>query len=97
MRAQEGVAPFVNAAPGTSAQFELRGGRYAFMFIGTGAGTVDLKALGPDGATLVPCGLTQITATVGYQVVDLPPGQYKVVIATFTANYVSITRVPVEE
>jgi hypothetical protein len=96
MHAQEAVRPFSNAANGTSAQFELRGGRYAFVFDGTGTGTVDLKILGPDGATFQPCGLTQIVATTGYQVVELPPGQYEVIIATFTANYVVIARIPAE-
>lgn len=96
MRAQEAVRPFVNAAPATSAAFELRGGRYAIEFAGTGAGTVDVKTLGPDGVTFIPCGVTQITATTGYQVVELAPGQYQVIVAGFTANFVTIARVPAE-
>lgn len=96
MRAQEAVRPFANTAPGTSAAFELRGGTYAVDFAGTGTGTVDMKRLGPDGVTFIPCGLTQITATTGQQTLDLPPGQYEVIIATFTANYVTICRVPKE-
>lgn len=95
MRAQESVKPFVNAAAGT-ALFELRGGRYAITFSGTGTGTVDVKGLAGDGVTYVAVGVTQITATAGYQVVELPPGQYEAVIATFTANYLTITRVPAE-
>ncbi len=94
MRGQESAKPFVNAAAGTSASFVLQGGRYAFAFNGTGTGTVDLKGLGPDGTTFQAVGLTQITATTGYQVVELPPGTYQVIVATFTANYVSLTRVP---
>lgn len=93
MRGQEAARPFVNAAAG-SATFELRGGKYACDFTGTGTGTVDLSRLGPDGTTYIACGLTQITATTGSQVLDLPPGQYKVTVATFTANYVTITRIP---
>lgn len=96
MRAQESARPFVNAAAGTSTAFILQGGRYAFAFNGTGTGTVDLRGVGPDGATAIAVGLTQITATAGYQVVELPPGSYTVVIATFTANYVSLTRIPGE-
>lgn len=95
MHAQENVTPFSNAAAGT-AKFSLRGGRYAVVYSGTGTGTVDLKMLGPDGTTYIACGLTQITATTGYQVVELAPGAYEVVIATFTANYVGITRIPAE-
>lgn len=92
----ESVNPFSNAAAGTSAAFRLRGGKYAVSFTGTGTGTVDLKRLGPDGTTYIACGLTQITATSGQQNLDLPPGQYEVIIATFTANYVNITRIPVD-
>lgn len=96
MRGTESVKPFVNAAAATSAAFSLGGGRYAVTFNGTGAGTVDLKTLGPDGATYIACGLTQIVATTGYQVVELAPGLYEVIVGGFTANYVSITRIPGE-
>lgn len=96
MRAQECIKPFTNAAAGTSATFELRGGKYMVAFNGTGTGTVDVQRLGPDGVTFIACGVTQITATTGAQTLDLPPGQYRVVIATFTANYVAIERVPGE-
>jgi hypothetical protein len=95
MRAQESVRPFDNAAAGTII-FELRGGRYLVAYKGTGSGTVDVKALGPDQATYIACGVTQITATTGQQVVELPPGQYEAVIATFTASYLTLTRIPAE-
>lgn len=96
MRAQEAVKPFVNQAPATSAAFELRGGTYTLDFTGTGAGTVDVKRLGPDGVTFIACGVTQIVATTGSQTIDLPPGQYQAIIAGFTANYLTICRVPKE-
>lgn len=95
MRAQEAVRPFVNAAAAT-VLFELRGGTYTIDFNGTGAGTVDVKRLGPDGSTYIACGVTQITAVTGTQTLDLPPGQYEAIIATFTANYLTICRVPKE-
>lgn len=95
MRGHDAVTPFNNAAAGT-ATFELKGGAYAFIFLGTGTGTVDMSVLGPDGVTYVACGLTQITATTGFQTLTLPPGQYRVVIATFTANYVRVVRIPGE-
>jgi hypothetical protein len=95
MHAQESVKVATNAAAGTYT-FELRGGRYAVEFAGTGTGTVDVKGLGPDLTTFIPVGVTQITATTGYQVVELPPGQYEAIIATFTANYLTLTRVPAE-
>lgn len=96
MRGHDAATPFNNAAAGTSATFELKGGAYAFLYAGTGAGTVDLNILGPDGSTFVATDLTQITATTGYQTLTLPPGQYQVVIAGFTANYVKIVRIPGE-
>jgi hypothetical protein len=95
MRPGESVQPFKNTAAGTKT-FSLQGGQYMFAFVGTGTGTVDLKMLGPDGATYIPCGLTQITATTGQQVLFLPIGQYEVIIATFTANYVTLVRISQE-
>ncbi len=95
MRAQESVKLFTNAVAGT-VLFTLQGGRYAVWFAGTGSGTVDISGLAPDGATYTAVGVTQITATAGYQVVDLPPGQYEAVVASFTANYLAITRIPGE-
>ena len=65
-------------------------------FKGTGTGTVDMKQLAADGVTYIPCGLTQVTATTGFQIVEVPPGQYEVVIATFSANYVTLVRIPTE-
>lgn len=96
MRAQEGWVPFNNAAAGTVASKYLAGGKYAVIFSGTGTGTVDIKRLGPDGSTYLACGVTQITATAGYQVIDLPPGTYEAIIATFTANYLQVVRIPGE-
>ena len=62
----------------------------------TGTGTIDLKIIAADGSTAVAVA-TQITATTGWQTgIELPPGQYAIVIATFTANYVALTRVPGE-
>lgn len=95
MRGNEAVRPFANAAAGTSAAFELMGGAYVLDFVATGTGTVDLQRLGPDGATYFAV-ITQITANGTSGSIALPPGQYKVVVATFTAIYVSITRIPGE-
>lgn len=94
MRAQEKVQVFNNDAAGTKTAV-LQGGRYVLQFIGTGAGTVDLKALGPDGVTLQAV-MTQITASGVSPAMDLPPGTYSVVVASFTANYVTLIRVPME-
>lgn len=88
------AAPFTNAAAGTSANFTLKGGVYAFEFSATGGpGTVIMNVLGPDGATFINIGLTAITTSPNFQTIALPAGTYQVVITTFTANYVKITRV----
>lgn len=93
MRANE-TFTLSNKAAGTYT-FPLRGGQYWVEFNGTGSGTFDLKKLGPDGSTYT-ARITQITATVGQQTVFLPPGNYEIVIATFTANYAEVSRIPGE-
>lgn len=77
----------------TTAPFSLRGGSYWIETKSTGTGTLDLQRLGPDGVTYT-ARITQITATAGQQTISLPPGTYKWAIATFTANYLEITRIP---
>lgn len=85
-----------NVVAGTY-KFSLDGGIYALSYVGAGTGTVDVGILLPDGVTYKLGVFTQITATTGFQSgVYLPPGQYEVVIATFTANYFAVTRVPAE-
>lgn len=84
---------FSNIGAVTTAAFALRGGSYWIETKSTGSGTIDLQKLGPDGSTYT-ARITQITATAGQQTISLPPGTYKWVIATFTANYLEITRIP---
>jgi hypothetical protein len=83
---------FSNVAASPPA-FGLKGGKYAIAAVATGAGTMGLSMVGPDGATLIPVH-TAFAAVTGYAVVDLPPGRYQFVLATFTAVYASICRVP---
>lgn len=93
MRAQEAVK-FENIAATTSA-FVLNGGRYQFAVTATfGGGSVGIEMLGPNGSSwlLVATALT----AAGVVTYELPPGQYRVVIATATAVYVTIVRVPGE-
>lgn len=78
----------------TTAGFQLRGGKYGIAALGTwGGGSATLEALGPDGSTYLTAA-TAISAN-GVATVDLPPGQYRFAIATATAVYLSITRIPV--
>ena len=84
-----------NVAAGTYSAV-LKGGMYALSYKGTGTGTVDVKMLLPDGSTALAV-FTQVTATTGFQTgVYLPPGSYQLVVATFSANYVSLCRVPLQ-
>lgn len=84
---------FSNIAAITTAAFVLRGGSYWLETKSTGAGTIDLQKLGPDGSTFT-ARATQIVATAGQQTISLPPGTYKVAITGFTANFVELTRIP---
>jgi len=86
-------AQFVNIGAVTTAAFRLKGGKYGVMTKSTGAGTIDLKILAQDGSTFLAV-ITQIVAVTGYATVDLPPGQYRVEITGFTANFISVTSVP---
>ncbi len=83
---------FSNIAASTAA-FSLLGGKYAIMSNATGSGTMGLQMQSPDGTTFVAVH-TAFAAVTGFAVVDLPPGQYKFVIATFTAVYATIVRIP---
>ena len=95
MRGTESVK-FANIAA-TTAPFTLTGGHYAFSAHATGAGTISLEKLGPDGTTYTaPAAATTFTAVDGYGTVFLPPGMYRVSIVTFTAVYADITRIPYE-
>lgn len=96
MRSQESFLPFNNAAPGTSAAFYLEGGLYQIDIVCTGTPSATLNRVGPDGSTLIPTSAA-ITASGGVIAPQyLPPGIYKAVIATSTANYLSVTRIPIE-
>jgi len=97
MRAQEAVTPFSAAAPGTSADFELRGGRYLLVLGATGTGgTVTLNAKSQDGTYEKVTPQETAITQAGTQTYLLPPGQYQLVIATLTVNTATISRIPEE-
>lgn len=79
----------------STAAFQLKGGKYAVLAKATwGGGSAKLQILLPDGSTYVSvASATDFTAD-GYGTVDLPPGQYRLTIATATAVYVSVVRIP---
>jgi len=73
--------------------FGLRGGLYGVLMVATwGGGSVTLEGLAPDGTTWVTV-LTAFTANA-YATVSLPPGQYRLNLATATALYAAVARIP---
>jgi len=84
--------PFNNISA-TTAAFTLKGGKYAVTVVATfGGGSVTLQGLALDGTTFVTV-LAAFTAN-GFASVDLPPGQYRLTVATATAIFASVTSVP---
>jgi hypothetical protein len=82
-------------ASSNSATFQLLGGLYGITATATwSSGSVTLEMLGPDGSTFVTAA-TAFSAN-GYETAYLPPGTYKWVIATATAVYARVTRIPFE-
>jgi hypothetical protein len=79
----------------TPTSFPLRGGKYAVSALATwGGGSAKLQVLGPDGSTyLSVASATDFTAN-GYAAIDLGPGDYRLLIATATAIYAQIVRIP---
>lgn len=95
MRAVDGHSESNIAA--TTAAFKLTGGLYGVDAVGTwGGGSAKLQKLAADGSTYLSVSSgTDFTAN-GYSTVNLPAGSYKIVIATATAVYVNIRRIPGE-
>lgn len=85
------------AASANTAAFTLMGGVYSVAVIATwnSTGTVTLQQLGPDGTTWMTA-LTAISADGIAAPVALPPGQYRLAIATATGVYATIARIPGE-
>jgi len=93
MRSAEGFT--LDGVGAGTTEFVLEGGMYAIASASSGAGTIDLTLKDRHG--IAHAVATQITATAGFQTgLYLPPGTYQIVIVGFTANYVSVTRVPIE-
>lgn len=93
MRAQERFAwANIDATP---SDFTIMGGVYALDVIGTGFGTVTLARQGPDGSTYLTAA-TALSANGTSGAISLPLGIYRLVIATTTAVYATLTRIPGE-
>lgn len=106
MRAQESFSGS-NVAAGTYGPYPVTGGKYRFSIVCTGTPSATVEQLMPDGSTYVALFGRPNTATPGTFIgalvtsgsfidVDIPPGTVEVVIATSTANYFSLSRLPLE-
>ena len=81
----------------STAAFQLAGGKYAAAVVATfGGGSVKLQALGPDGSTYLSVSSGTDFSAAGFQTVDLPPGSYRWTIATASAVYARLARIPAE-
>lgn len=106
MRAQESFGAN-NAAPGTFGPYSLEGGTYEFALDCTGTPAAAVQKQMPNGTWVAQFGrpntATPTTFIASLVTVDklvfqnLAPGQYRVVIATSTANFFALTRVPDSE
>ena len=87
---------FSNISADTDA-FTLNGGVYALIAAATwGGGTVKLQALSIDGSTYIDVPNASLTANGFLAPLYLPPGTYKIDVATASAVYVTIANVPFE-
>lgn len=89
----EGKVLLSNASA-TGSDVFISGGMYVFMAEATfGGGTVKLQIKLPQGtyADVTSGSLTAAGMTVG---LNLPPGSYRANVATATAVYASLIRIP---
>lgn len=76
----------------TGNAFGLDGGRYGVTCMAASFGTVTLQILAADASTWLNTSAAFVAN--GYTTADLPAGQYRVAVASATAVYVAIARVP---
>jgi len=96
MRAVQDSHQFSDISASTAA-FLLGGGLYGVEAVATfSSGSVDLQKLGPDGSTYLSVSTATNFSTAGYATVYLPAGSYRFTIATSTAVYARLQRIPGE-
>lgn len=79
-----------------SANFALQGGAYVLDAVANfNSGSITLQRLGPDGATFITAA-TALSAAGTSGSIALPPGVYKIAVASATALSVSVIRIPAE-
>lgn len=95
MRAVDGKVLSNLSSANDQTPFTLGGGLYGVDYMGTwGGGSATLEKLAADGSTYVTAATA--FATNGYVTVNLPKGTYRVTVATATAVYIGINRIPGE-
>lgn len=76
----------------TPTVFTLGGGLYSITAHATwGGGSITLQRLAPDATTYIT--VSAAITTDGYATVSLPPGTYKLLVATATGIYVDIVEI----
>lgn len=94
-RAGDGQKGSFSNISATTAIFELRGGLYQVSVVATfGGGSVKLQMFAADGSTLQSIGSSTDFTAAGLVTVNLPPGTYQWTIATASAVYTRISRIP---
>ena len=79
----------------TTATFDLIGGEYGISYVATwGGGSVTFQKLAADGTTYVTA-VTAFSAN-GYSTVKVPRGTYRFLVATASAIYLGLDRIPGE-
>jgi len=87
---------FSNIGANTAA-FQLGGGLYAVDVVATfGGGSVKLQKLAGDGSTFLSVSSATDFTAAGYATVQLPAGSYRLTIATASAVYAEVDRIPGE-
>lgn len=81
----------------TTAAFQLKGGLYGIAATATwGGGTAKLQIQAGDGSTYVSMASATDFSADAYVTANLPPGQYRITVATASAIYMTITRIPLD-
>jgi hypothetical protein len=76
----------------TPASFILRGGLYAITITATwGGGSVTLQRLAADGTTYIT--VMDAFSDDAFETISLPPGTYRLLMATASAMYADITSI----
>lgn len=93
--------------PNLSGPLTLQGGTYQIVLHCTGTPALAFQQLSADGQTWVPMyvvpdaapatPINSVVTSDAFNKVTCPPGQYRFVIGTSTANYLGLTRIPTAE